>query len=86
VAVSLGAFSPALAALVVRRWITREGFVDAGLGLDLRQGWPYYLFGCLLPLPVVGAIAGLAAVLGLSFVHSDLAPTVVLGAVIVRSF
>lgn len=32
-----GAFAPAAAALVVRKWITREGFADAGLGLNLRK-------------------------------------------------
>ena len=36
------AFAPAIAAFVVRKWITREGFADAGLRLNLRK-WPYYL-------------------------------------------
>jgi len=39
---AIGAFSPAWACFVVRRWITREGFGDAGLRLDLRR-WHYYL-------------------------------------------
>lgn len=26
-----GAFAPAVAAIVVRKWVTREGFADAGL-------------------------------------------------------
>jgi membrane protease YdiL (CAAX protease family) len=81
-AVALGAFSPALAAWVVRRWVAREGVADAGLGLHVGRGWPHYVFGWLLPLPVVGAIAGLAAGLGLSFVHTDLPPEVVLGALL----
>jgi membrane protease YdiL (CAAX protease family) len=60
-----GAFAPALAAVVVRKWITREGFADAGLGLHLRR-WPYYLFAWLLPLPVVAAITAEAAALGIA--------------------
>lgn len=55
-----GAFAPAVAALIVRQWITREGFADSGLRPNLRRGWPYYLAGWLLPLPVVAAIVGLA--------------------------
>jgi len=39
---AIGAFSPAWACFAVRRWITREGFGDAGLRLDLRR-WRYYL-------------------------------------------
>lgn len=34
-------FGPAIGAIVVRKWITREGFADAGLSLNLRQGWKY---------------------------------------------
>src|ERR671932_247122 len=40
-----GAFAPAMGAIVVRKWITREGFADAGLRLNLRRGWRHYLFG-----------------------------------------
>ncbi len=65
VVVALGAFAPALATIVVRRWITCEGFADAGLRLSLRGRWPYYLFGWLVPLPVVGAIYLLASALGI---------------------
>jgi membrane protease YdiL (CAAX protease family) len=54
-----GAFSPAVAAFVVRKWITREGFSDAGLKLNLRK-WPYYVFGLLLPLLGLACIVGLA--------------------------
>jgi len=54
-----GAFSPAIAAIIVRKWITKEGFGDAGLRLHLRH-WRYYLVGWLLPLFVVGIILGLA--------------------------
>lgn len=59
------AFVPALAALVTRRWITREGFADAGSGLRLRHAWSSYLIAAVLPLGVlvialtVGAAAGM---------------------------
>lgn len=59
------AFAPAIAAIVVRKWVTREGFADAGLRLNLRRGWPYYLFGWLWPLVVVAVVAILATVLGI---------------------
>src|SRR6185436_2776921 len=71
-AVALGAFTPALAAVVVRRWISREGFADAGL--RPRGGWQYYVLAWLLPLPVVGVIVALASTLGLIFVHTELPP------------
>src|SRR6516165_3546416 len=64
--VAFGAFAPALATFVVRRWITREGFGDAGLRPYFRQAWPYYLVGWLLPLPVVAGIVVLATALGIS--------------------
>jgi membrane protease YdiL (CAAX protease family) len=60
-----GAFAPAIACLAVRRWITREGFADAGLRLNLRR-WRCYLAGWLLPLPVVAVIVLLAAALGIA--------------------
>lgn len=59
-----GAFAPAIAAFVVRKWITREGFADAGLRPNLRR-WRYYLVAWLLPLPLVAAIVGLAALLAI---------------------
>jgi membrane protease YdiL (CAAX protease family) len=54
-----GAFAPAVAAVVVRKWITREGFGDAELRLNLKK-WRYYLVAWLLPLPVTAVIIGLA--------------------------
>jgi membrane protease YdiL (CAAX protease family) len=47
------AFAPAIAAFVVRKWVTREGFADAGLRLRLRTGWPTYLCALLHPLVVL---------------------------------
>ena len=60
-----GSFAPAIASVVVRKWITREGFRDAGLRLNLRR-WRYYLAGWSLPLLVVSAIVILAVVLGIA--------------------
>jgi len=56
------AFAPAFAAFVVRKWVTREGFADAGLRLNLSK-WRYYLVGWLLPVVVVGCIVVLAPLL-----------------------
>jgi hypothetical protein len=50
------AFMPALAATIVRRWITREGFADAGLRLRLRQHWRTYVLASALS-PLILAIA-----------------------------
>lgn len=61
-----GAFAPAIAAIVVRKWVTREGLADAGLRLNLRKSWRYYLIAWLLPVPVVAIIVLLAVALRLS--------------------
>lgn len=50
------AFVPAIAAVIVRRWITGEGFSDAGLRLRLRQHWRTYLLALGLS-PMILAIA-----------------------------
>ena len=60
----LGTFGPAIAAFVVRKWITREGFKDAGMRLKLRAGWKYYLWAALFPLVVVPVALGVAAASG----------------------
>jgi len=61
-----GAFMPALAAILVRKWITREGFSDAGLQLNFRKNWKYYIFAAyVLPIAVLGSIIGLAALFGI---------------------
>jgi membrane protease YdiL (CAAX protease family) len=60
-----GTFAPAIAAWLVRKWVTREGFADAGLRLTpfrLR----YYVFALLLPFAVVVTIVMLAMILGSS--------------------
>jgi membrane protease YdiL (CAAX protease family) len=59
-----GEFAPAIAAISVRQWITREGFADAGLRPNWRR-WSYYLAGWLLPLAVTTCIVILVTTLGL---------------------
>ena len=64
-----GAFCPALAAYVTRRFVTREGFGDAGLALR-ASSWPYLLAAWLLPLIILAfkvVEAGVA-----SIAHPDL--------------
>jgi membrane protease YdiL (CAAX protease family) len=46
----LATFGPAVAAFVVLKWITREGFKDAGLRVNFRAGWAYYLWAVIAPL------------------------------------
>lgn len=70
-----GAFCPALAAFIVRRWITREGFADAGLRPMPRQ-WRYYLFAWLLPLGVVGTILIEAMAIGIGTPDFSLAQAI----------
>jgi membrane protease YdiL (CAAX protease family) len=60
-----GAFSPAIAAIVVRKWITREGFADAGLKPSLSKSWRYYLVAWLMPLFVSAIVIGLVVALGI---------------------
>lgn len=56
-----GAMMPAIAAVVVRRWVTREGFADAGL----RPRWHWtWLAAWLLPLVVTAVMAVVAALSG----------------------
>lgn len=67
VAILPGAFMPAIGAIIVRRWVTHEGFADAGLRLNFRRSWKHYLFAAyLLPLAVAGIIVALAVLLGIS--------------------
>ena len=82
VVVALGAFSPALAAFVVRKWITREGFADAGLRLPPRGKWPYLLLAWLVPLPVLGMIVVLAGMIGIHPVKPGLPYSLVLGTLV----
>ncbi len=81
-AVVLGAFSPAIAAILVRGRITREGFADTRIRPLFRHALPEYLFGLVLPLPVAIVVIALAAVLGLSTVHTELDPMILIGGLI----
>ncbi|MEU8782802.1 CPBP family intramembrane glutamic endopeptidase [Streptomyces sp. NPDC048637] len=56
---------PGIAAVVVRRWITKEGFADAGLKLRLKAAWRYYAMAWLGPPLVAAATLALAAAAGL---------------------
>ena len=56
----VAAFAPAVACVVVRKWVTREGFADAGLAANLRR-WPYYVAALLIPLAAAFVTAGVAA-------------------------
>lgn len=58
------AFIPAVGAFVVRRWVTREGFADAGLRLRVRGAWPQWLVAWFAPLVVTMLTLLCAAVMG----------------------
>ena len=60
-----GALSPAVAAFIVRKWVTREGFSGAGLRPN-RRHWRYYLAALVLPLLVVTVIVLIATTLDIS--------------------
>jgi hypothetical protein len=59
-------FAPAIACVVVRRWVTGEGFSDAGLRLDLRVQWPYLLVAVGWPLVAAPLSVVLAVSTGLA--------------------
>ncbi|SHF15151.1 CAAX protease self-immunity [Streptoalloteichus hindustanus] len=59
------AFAPAIAGYAVRKWVTREGFGDAGLAPRLRAAWPHYLAAWLGPWALLGASLAVAAAAGL---------------------
>ena len=70
-----GAFCPALATLIVRKWITREGFGD--LKLSFRSGrWAFYLAAWLLPLVVIAIMSAEALAAGLGAPDFTLATAV----------
>lgn len=46
---------PAISALLIRSLISKEGFASAGLALQLKQNWPYYLASGIL-LPAIAAV------------------------------
>ncbi len=62
----IGTFGPAVAAVIVRKWITREGFQDAGLRLNIHAGWKYYLVAFLFPFFTIPIALGVAVLFGAS--------------------
>jgi membrane protease YdiL (CAAX protease family) len=78
--VAVGAFAPAFATLIVRKWITREGFADAGMPPHLIKKFPYYVFAWLWPLVGVGVVITAASTLGIVPIRSDLTPILVVSA------
>ncbi len=61
----LATFGPAIAAFVALKWITREGFKDAGLRFNFRTGWSYYLWAILAPIAACVMAIAFAAALGM---------------------
>lgn len=57
--------APAIACIVVRRWVTREGFEDAGLRPRLRH-WPIYLIALLWPVGAAICTTFVGVTLGLA--------------------
>lgn len=78
--VAAGAFAPALASLIVRKWVTREGFADAGLRPHLIKKLPYYLFAWLWPLVGMGIIVAIASALGIVPARTELTPMLLMSA------
>jgi len=61
----LATFGPAIAAFVALKWVTREGFKDAGLRFNFRTGWSYYLWAVLAPIAACVMAIALAGALGM---------------------
>ncbi|GAC68348.1 CPBP family intramembrane glutamic endopeptidase [Gordonia soli] len=59
------AFAPAIAACIVRRWITGEGFADSGLRLRLRSNWRHVVAAVTIPWGMLALTALMAALVGL---------------------
>lgn len=60
------AFVPAVAACIVRRWITRQGFAHSGLRIHVRQSWRHLLMAVTLPWGALAFAIGVAMVAGWS--------------------
>lgn len=73
------AFSPAVAAVIVRRWVTREGFRDAGLRPRVKAARSYYLLAWIGPVLVLTATVALATLLGLYDPDFSLLPQLIPG-------
>lgn len=64
-------FLPAVAAFIVRKWITREGFADAGFRFGSWKAWLGVWFGAPL---LFAAVYGLTYLLGLGQLDLTIAP------------
>src|SRR3712207_850432 len=64
--------APAIACVVVRRWITGEGFGDAGLRPRLRRAWPLLLVAVCWPLVATPLAVLVAQTAGVAPDGSDL--------------
>ncbi len=62
--------APALASLVVRRWVTGEGFADLGLRPDLRRAGPFLVLALGWPLLAMPLAVALATATGVSSVET----------------
>lgn len=58
------AFAPALAAIITRTWVTREGFADAGLRPRVTGAWRQYVVALAVPVLTLPTAVVLAALLG----------------------
>jgi membrane protease YdiL (CAAX protease family) len=59
------AFMPAIAAFVVRKWVTKEGFADTGMKLRLRGNVGLYLGAWLGPPAFVAVALAMAVLFGM---------------------
>ncbi|MFF1555532.1 CPBP family intramembrane glutamic endopeptidase [Rhodococcus erythropolis] len=66
------AFVPALAACAVRRWITRQGFGNSGLRINLRQSRRHLLMAVTMPWGVLAVAVGVAMIAGWSPADLDM--------------
>lgn len=66
VQLAAAAFVPALAACIVRKWVTRQGFTHSGLGIDVRGSWRHVLMAVTLPWGALAVSIGAAMVAGWS--------------------
>lgn len=62
--IATAAFMPALAAVVVRRWITKQGFKDSGLRLRVTSSWRHYVVAVTIPWGILAVAVAIAAVTG----------------------
>jgi membrane protease YdiL (CAAX protease family) len=67
----LGMFGPALAALVMRRFVTREGIRGS---LGARRSWRHYAIAVIAPMIIVATSIAISAATGLADFHAGEQP------------